>query len=45
VVASLKKVDPVVLHAIDDPMLLSNPPRPTTVQQVTQRLGLSYTLE
>ena len=44
-VASLKKVDPVIRDAVYKPMLLSNSPRPATFKHVTKRLRLSYTLK
>jgi hypothetical protein len=45
VVASLKKVDPVVRDVIYKPMLLSDSPRPATFKHVAKRLRLSYTLK
>lgn len=39
----LKEVDPLFTDDVDDPVLLSQPPRPRTREDVFQRLGLANT--
>jgi hypothetical protein len=41
-VARLKKIDAVVSHKVDQPVLVRNPARPCARQQMPQRLGLPY---
>jgi hypothetical protein len=45
VVSSLKKVDPIVCHAVYEPVLLSDSPRPASFEHVAKWLRLSHTLK
>jgi hypothetical protein len=40
-VTSLKKVDPIIYHAVNKPVLLSDSPRPATFKRIAKRLRLS----
>jgi len=40
-IARLKEVDAAFAHPVNQPVLLSDPPRPTAPQHVFERLGLA----
>jgi hypothetical protein len=44
-VACLKEVDPVVRHAIDKPVLLSDPPRAAAFKHIAKRFRFPQTLK
>ena len=39
VIACLKKIDAIIRHAIDKPVLLRDPPRPAAFQHIAKRFG------
>jgi hypothetical protein len=41
VIARLEEIDPIFMDDIDDPVLLGQPPRPRTREDVLQRLGFA----